>query len=286
MLADGSAGAPSVDPSPHLMPAPSLTGRIVKHALALGAAGTGAASGLGLLALLQARLSAADGSGDAVHWVDGDVGPIEADAHRVVWIGDSLAAGLGAIAPDVTLPRLVASHGTRRTRLHVFATPGATSVDVVERQLPALEQLRNGLGQIGQRIDAVGVTVGANDIAAFTSRRRFRRNIDAIVDAVEGAPLIVVSIPELADAIRLPHPLRGLAALRAGWLDVALRDAARRHDQVHYASVRRRPHWIRRRDRCNYLSADRFHPSGAGYAVWADRIAEAFDLALPAPVPA
>lgn len=258
---------------------------VARWATALGAAGTGAAGGLGLLAFLQARFAPAPVTAGAVHWVDGDVGPADADAHRVVWIGDSLAAGLGAIAPDLTLPRLVASHGARRTRLHVFATPGATSTDVLEHQLPALEQLRHGLGQIGQHIDAVGVTVGANDIAAFTPRRRFRSNVEAIVAATDGAPLIVVSIPELADAIRLPHPLRSFAAARANWLDVVLRAVAARHDHVHYACVRRRPEWIRRRDRRNFLSADRFHPSGAGYAVWADRVAEAFDRALhPAPV--
>jgi len=253
----------------------------LKLSAAVAAAGTGALGGVGLLALVQARLAGADaGSTEPAHWLDGDVGPSHASAHRVVWLGDSLAAGLGAIAPDVTLPRLVAAHGGRRTRLHVFATPGATSNDVVDHQLPALAQLSHGLGQIGQRIDAVGVTVGANDIAAFTSRRRFRRNIAAITSAVDGAPLILVSIPGLADAIRLPHPLRALASVRGRWLDRVLLEAAERRDRTHYANVWQRPPWIRRQDRPNFLSPDRFHPSGAGYAVWADRVGHAFELAL------
>jgi lysophospholipase L1-like esterase len=253
----------------------------LKLTAAVAAAGTGARGGVGLLAYVQARVAGADtGSSDPLHWLDGDVGPSHASAHRVVWLGDSLAAGLGAIAPDVTLPRLVATHGDRRSRLHVFATPGATSTDVVEHQLPALAQLAHGLGQIGQRIDAVGVTVGANDIAAFTTRRQFRRNIAAITAAVDGTPLILVSIPDLADAIRLPHPLRALASVRGRWLDRVLQDAARLGERTHYANVWQRPPWIRRRDRPNFLSPDRFHPSGAGYAVWADRVAHAFELAL------
>ncbi len=260
---------------------PNRTLSHLKHAAVAAAAGTGALGGVGVLAFVQARLA---GIGSAstypVHWLDGDVGPAHPSAHRVVWLGDSLAAGLGAIAPDVTLPRLVASHSDRRTRLHVFATPGATSVDVVDRQLPALLQLRHGLGQIGQRIDAVGVTVGANDIAAFTSRRRFRRNIDEIARSIDGAPLILVSIPGLADAIRLPHPLRALASVRGRWLDKVLQDAARSSDRIHYANVWQRPPWIERRHRAHFLSGDRYHPSGAGYAVWADRVAHAFELAL------
>jgi lysophospholipase L1-like esterase len=252
---------------------------VLKRTAAALAASGSAAGGLGLVAYLQARRCASADGPFAVHHLDGDVGPPHADAHRVVWLGDSLAAGLGAISPEVTLPRLVAAHGERRTRLHVYATSGATSVDVRRHQLPALHQLRHGLAQIGQRIDAVGVTVGANDIGAFTSRRRFRRNVAAIVDAAEGAPVVLMSIPGLADAIRLPHPLRGLAELRARWLDAVLRQAARQPG-VHYASVRRRPAWITRRAREHFLSADRFHPSGAGYAIWADRIAHAFQLAL------
>lgn len=253
----------------------------LKHVAAAAVAGTGALGGVGLVAFLQARMAGIGSAGTyTVHWLDGDVGPAHPSAHRVVWLGDSLAAGLGAIAPDVSLPRLVASHSDRRTRLHVFATPGATSVDVVERQLPALVQLGHGLGQIGQKVDAVGVTVGANDIAAFTSRRRFRRNIAAISAAADGVPVILVSIPGLADAIRLPHPLRALASVRGRWLDRVLLDAARSSDRIHYANVWQRPPWIERRHRAHFLSGDRYHPSGAGYAVWADRVAHAFDLAL------
>lgn len=262
------------------MPRPNPI-RLLKHAAAVAAAGTGALGGVGLLAFAQARLAGVgSASSYPVHWIDGDVGPAHPEAHRVVWLGDSLAAGLGAIAPDVTLPRLVASHSERSTRLHVFATPGATSTDVVERQLPALIQLRHGLGEIGRRIDAVGVTVGANDIAALTSRRRFRRNVAAIADAVDDAPLILVSIPALADAIRLPHPLRWLASLRGRWLDRVLQDAARADDRIHYANVWQRPPWIQRCHRAHFLSSDRYHPSGAGYAIWADRVGHAFELAL------
>lgn len=261
------------------MPRPHLNA--LKHAAAVAAAGTGAIGGMGLLAFVQARL-AGIGSADEypVHWLDGDVGPAHPSAHRVVWLGDSLAAGLGAIAPDVTLPHLVASHDSdRRTRLHVFATPGATSMHVVERQLPALVQLRHGLGQIGQTVDAVGVTVGANDIAALTSRRRFRRNVAAIAQAAGDVPLVLVSIPGLADALRLPHPLRALASVRGRWLDRVLRDAARGSDRIQYANVWQRPPWIERRHRAHFLSADRYHPSGAGYAIWADRVSRAFELA-------
>lgn len=268
------------DPSP---PPPS---RIIRNGVIAGAVSAGAVSAISAIAYLQARLAVST-EPYATTSLDGLVDGANEILCRVVWLGDSLAAGMGAISPELSLPRLVATGRNQDTRLHVFAVPGATSHDVIETQLPMLQQLRHGMGQIGQRIDAIGVTVGANDISAFTPRHRFRTNVRRIASAGEGAPVVLVSIPQLSDAIRLPRPLRTIASLRALWLDLVLRQIAVERDDVFYASVRRRPDWIRRRDLRNFLSADRFHPSGAGYAVWADHIIEAFDLALtPRPTPA
>lgn len=252
-----------------------------------GAAGGLTVSALAAVAYLQARATVAGQVLAGAH-VGGHVGDASGPVDcRVVWLGDSLAAGLGAISPELSLPRLVAMGRNERTRLHVFAQPGASSHDVVASQLPALHQLRHGLWEIGESIDAIGITVGANDIAAMTPRPRFRHNVARIIDAAEGLPVVLVSIPQLNDAIRLPPPLRTFASWRASWLDRVLRAAARHHDNVHYASVRQRPEWIRRRDLQNFLAADRFHPSGAGYAVWASRVAQVFDQALsPAPMTA
>ena len=270
-------------PEPPTAPAKSS---LLRYGLLLGVGGAGAVSAVSAIAYLQARVAVSEGNYVTTPLDGSLVGVGSADVWtRVVWLGDSLAAGMGAISPSLSLPHLVATGRGHHTRLHVFAHPGHTSHDVIRSQLPALRQLRHGLAEVGERIDAVGITVGANDIAAFTPRRRFRRNVERIVDEAEGAPVVLVSIPQLNDAIRLPRPLRTIASLRALWLDLVLRDIARRRDDVHYASVRARPAWIRRQDLRNFLAADRFHPSGAGYAVWADRVAEAFDRALaPEPI--
>ena len=241
--------------------------------MSVGAGATG-------LAVLQARMVAAQPSVGTMP-LDGRVGDPEGPpTRRVVWLGDSLAAGVGAVHADVSLPRLVAAGTDHATRLHVFAVSGATSSDVVAHQLPLLNQLRHGLAEIGQRIDAIGVTVGANDIPGLTSRRRFRHHLSYISASATGTPMVLVSIPQLADAIRLPRPLRTFASWRANQLDRVLKRVAASHAGVHYASVRQRPGWIRRRDLQNFLAPDRYHPSGAGYAIWADAVSAAFDIAL------
>ncbi|WP_436793551.1 SGNH/GDSL hydrolase family protein [Actinospongicola halichondriae] len=265
-------------PARHLPPPPPPA-RALRNGIIAGGIAAGAVSSVSAIAYLQARLAVSN-EPYVTTPLDGHVDGENGVLCRIVWLGDSLAAGMGAISPELSIPRLVATGRNQDTRLHVFAVPGATSEDVIRTQLPALHQLRHGLGQIGQRIDAIGITVGANDISSFTPRHRFRANVRKIVLAADGAPVVLVSIPQLSDAIRLPRPLRTIASVRALWLDLVLRKFGRERDDVHYASVRRRPDWIRRRDLRNFLAADRFHPSGAGYALWADHIIEAFDTAL------
>jgi lysophospholipase L1-like esterase len=268
---------------------PSIARLAKRIAIAATAAGTTAAGGVGLVAYLQSRITSTDVVGDGTaHDLNGPVGDPNDQTRRVVWLGDSLAAGLGAISPDMSLPRLVAAHDPRPTRIHSFAMAGATSADVVGIQLPALEQLRAGLAEVGEHIDVIAISVGANDVAALTPRRRFRQNLQAMISAAEGSPIVFMSIPSLSDALRIPQPLRSVASVKAKWLNDAIQDVAA-DAGAYYACVRRRPQWIRRRDLANFLSADRFHPSGAGYAVWAGRIHDAFELAhrhhlLPAKV--
>lgn len=247
---------------------------------------TGVAGGVGVVVWAQAKFGvSAPPEPDLCHRVDGAVGdPSSGRARRVVWLGDSLAAGVGAISADVTLPRLVAAHRVDPTHIHSFATPGATAIDVVRHQLPALAQLRAGLAEIGHRVDAIGVSVGGNDVSALTTRRSFRRLLHEIIDAADGTPVVFLSIPQLADALRLPHPLRGIASGMGRWLDGEIRRVAAARG-AEYASVRTRPEWIRRRDLPNFLAADRFHPSGAGYAVWSGRVADAFERVLAAATP-
>lgn len=270
-------------PARHLPPPPPPA-RVLRNGVIAGGISAGAVSAISAIAYLQARLAVSNEPYITTP-LDGHVGGENDVLCRVVWLGDSLAAGMGAISPELSIPRLVATGRNQDTRLHVFAVPGATSEDVIRTQLPALHQLRHGLGQIGQRIDAIGITVGANDISAFTPRHRFRANVHRIVLAAAGVPVVLVSIPQLSDAIRLPRPLRTIASVRALWLDLVLRKIAHDRDDVHYASVRRRPDWIRRRDLRNFLAADRFHPSGAGYALWAEHIIDAFDTALAPAAP-
>jgi lysophospholipase L1-like esterase len=206
------------------------------------------------------------------HTGDATLGPAGAPPIHIAWLGDSLAAGLGADSVDDTPAHLVAHMLERPVRVSVLAVPGARALHVREQQLPAM----------GDRADLVVLCVGANDVASSTSRREYARDLDAILAATAPTPTVVLSVPDLAVAVRMAQPLRTLAGLRAQWFEVARARIAARHRHVTSVDIASRPPGVSRRDARALLCADRFHPSGEGYRVWAERISMTCEQLLTA----
>jgi len=198
-------------------------------------------------------------------WYPGVGSPV-----RIAWLGDSVAAGLGADRAVDTPAAFVAGELARPCRVHVLAVVGAAVHDVAREQLPALE----GLFLRGRPPDLVVLSVGANDVAAGTSRRAFARTLDEVLEACGTVPVLLLSIPDVRCAALLPQPLRSVAAARARQLDRVSRRVAGRRG-VHRVDISSLPHGWSRRDAEALLSADRFHPAGPGYQVWGERIATA-----------
>lgn len=204
---------------------------------------------------------------------DGTIGLPGGRPVRVVWLGDSLAAGLGVDVVDDTPARTVARMLERAVELRVLAVPGATSTDVLHQQVPAL----------GEGADLVVLCVGANDVARMKSRRAYARNVGAIVAATAPVPTIVLSLPAMAMADRIPEPLRSLCGVRARWFERARVRALRAYPHAMSVDIASRPAHISRRAARAMLSADRFHPGADVYRLWAERIAEAGHRVLSMP---
>ena len=193
---------------------------------------------------------------------DGRFGPA-GPAARVAWLGDSLAAGLGADHVDDTPARLVARMLERPVELTVLAVPGARAVDVVRDQLPRLDP----------DTDLVVLSVGANDVASNGTRAAYAATLDRILAATAPIPTILLSLPDMATPDRIPQPLRTVAGARARWFDAARARVAAAHAHVWSVDVASRPRGMTRRAARAYLSADHFHPGAEGYRCWAERIA-------------
>lgn len=178
-------------------------------------------------------------------------------------LGDSSAVGLGvddpAQTPGAVIATGLAALSGRPVDLRVVAVVGARS-EHLEAQVDRLLEADPSL-------DVAVVMVGANDV---TNRTKPAVAVRALAEAVRrlraaGAQVVVGTCPDLGTIEPLAQPLKYLArrwsrelaaaqtiaVVEAGGRTVSLRDLI----GAEFAS---RPHEL--------FSADRFHPSAAGYA--------------------
>jgi len=194
--------------------------------------------------------------------LDGIIGAGSGTPLRVTWIGDSTGQGVGATDPEHALPRVVARGLGRPVKLTVLAKSGARVADAVAEQLPLLKDTRP---------QWVFVGIGGNDVTHLTSRGSFRGAIEKLLDGIEAVHpdhVIVLGIGEFASTPRFAQPLRFIAGIRSHELDTDLRNAANRHGAL-YVDIVAGTGRDFVRDPALYHSVDRFHPSDAGYALWA-----------------
>jgi len=211
---------------------------------------------------------------DHAHPGDALIGPTGQQPVRMAWLGDSLAAGLGADLVDDTPAHLVARMLERPVDLRVLAVPGSRAIHVREEQVPRLGE-----------VDLVVLCVGANDVASSSPRAHYAEELDRILRELAPVPTVVLSLPDMAMADRLAEPLRSIAGARARWFERARRRVVAVHPHVTSVDIATLPPGVSRRSGRSMLCSDRFHPGAEGYRMWAERIATACDAWLAPPMP-
>lgn len=184
---------------------------------------------------------------------------------RLAVLGDSIAWGQGAARErDRPGPRLVdalSQHGLD-VELGTFAVPGARSAGLARQVDTALPWTP----------DVAVIVIGANDL---THREPVATAVQALAEAVRrlreaGAEVVVAPAPDLSAVPHVPVALRAVVraagdALRWQQVAAATDAGARVADPDQRAS---RAFAVDP----SLFSADRFHPSSAGYAVIADAL--------------
>ena len=182
------------------------------------------------------------------------------DPLRLLVLGDSTAAGVGAATQDDALPgnlaRLLATHTGRGVQWSAAGRNGATARDIVTDYLDAVA---------AQQWDVVFLTVGANDALALRRRASFGRDIRRILATMtEVSPLVLMSsLPAFFRFELLPNPLRFNLYLHSRSLEDAARAIVDTFPSVHMSPPP--PPYTD-----GFFATDLFHPSAAGYRDWAE----------------
>ena len=193
--------------------------------------------------------------------LDGVVGEGPGAPLRMTWLGDSTAAGVGASAPDQALPRQVAARLGRPVDLTVLAVSGHRVADVRDDQVP----------DVPADTEVVVISVGVNDVVHLTREGDFAGRYREVLDALPDVPVALLGVPDVGSVTRFAQPLRFIAGVRGGTLDAVIDDLARDRD-LGYVDLAGETGPAFRDDPGRYFSADHYHPSDDGYALWADAV--------------
>ena len=185
---------------------------------------------------------------------------------RLAVLGDSIAYGTGALRPaDALGPRLAAELTADGfdVDLQVLAVPGAVSAQLAA-QVRRAEPLRP---------DVSVVVIGANDLARFVPADRAAADLAAAVTALRaaGAAVVVVPAPDMSSVPFVPPAFRAAVQAACALLQRRQTEAA----EAAGATVAHVAAEIGRAFALDpaLFSADRFHPSSAGYRHIADALA-------------
>ena len=196
----------------------------------------------------------------------GGAAPHVASELRLLIVGESSAAGVGAAHQDEALAgRLSATLANELSlgvRWRLVARTGVTArelVALIDEAAPT-------------RFDIALIVVGVNDVTGLRSLRAWLADIDALAARLRriapDARLVASGLPPVHRFPALPQPLRGFLGARAIEFDAALGAWARgQTDALHVP--------IPDIDDPSLAASDGFHPGPGAYAVWAGALARA-----------
>lgn len=195
--------------------------------------------------------------------------PGEGKPMRIIALGESTVAGVGARTHEVGFAGQFASAISRTIKRPVeWSVLARSGINARNTRLELVPELA------GKRADLVVIALGVNDTIEMHTASRWSADIAALIKAVRahvGDGTIVLSgVPPLDCFPALPEPLSFVLGARSAALErAAIRLSSTMNRVVHV------PFQIDRRRVDEMFCADGFHPSEAGYTVWAEQLASA-----------
>lgn len=182
---------------------------------------------------------------------------------RLLILGDSAAAGVGAATQDEALAGQLAHRLAPHFALHwrLLANTGDTTPEV----------LRRLVAERGLRCDVVLTSLGVNDVTSLRSVRAFlaaqRQLVEHLRDRCGARLLLVSGLPPMRDFPALPQPLRWALGRHAMQLDHALAAWLGTQPDAEHLPFGGLPE-------ATMMASDGFHPGPPIYALWAEAVAQ------------
>jgi lysophospholipase L1-like esterase len=184
---------------------------------------------------------------------------------RIAALGDSLAFGTGASSPQkafIFRAFEMLRVGRPASEIDNFAMGGSTARDVLRLQAPRLRSTR---------FHVIVICVGGNDVVRRVPSGDFARTYGQLLTAVRRlqprARVVCCGVPDVGVSPLFTGFDREDVTQLARADDAAVRAAARAQG-ASFVDLFAAMHDVRG-DATRFLSDDRFHPSDAGYAVFA-----------------
>lgn len=188
---------------------------------------------------------------------------------RLLIVGDSSGAGVGAASQDEALAGQLGAALARRlhgrVRWQLVAQTGHRSADALAA-LRAIEL---------QPADVLVTALGVNDVVAQRTPRAWLhtlQQLDALVRERAGVRFTLHSaVPPMHAFPLLPQPLRWILGAHARRLNLALARALQGRQERALLAL---PAHLHGAAAAALMAPDGFHPGPAGYALWAEALAE------------
>ena len=193
-----------------------------------------------------------------------------------VALGDSTGAGVGALNGGYVL-RLYNRLLPQRpgSQLANLCVSGATTADLIRGQLDRGVEKNPQLVTLG---------IGINDIGHGVPLEQFAENYERILSTLKEktkAQIVVTNIPDVSSAPRIPSSMRSQYQRQIDQFCQRLVEIANEHGvtifDVYTITKEELP------SHPEYFSSDGFHPSDAGYELWATQMWPTVAKAMGAP---
>lgn len=201
---------------------------------------------------------------DARGRTTGEIGE-GADPVKVVAIGESTIAGVGAQTLDAALAGQFAKHLSARLERpviwHAVGQSGITIERTLDELVPRLPSTD---------ADIILVALGGNDVFNLSSPLRWRFNLMRLIRVLRSryptAKVYFANVPMVRDFLALPNPLRYLLSrLAKAHHFNAINVISRFDEAIYFDDIKKVP---------DEFFSDGIHPSEIGYDNWSEAMVD------------